>query len=188
MMAYVFWHYRRPDITRSDYESALVAFHEALAAASPQGLLRTTVFRRPSAPWFEEQGEVLEDWHFLENSAGLDVLNEAAVSGDRLQPHNRVAAMAAAGTAGLYSLRRGRLATVPPAAAHWFAKPDGMSYQAFFESLRPHYGNGASLWGRQMVLGPTPEFCLLAASPAQLPCPAFASHVETVFDREISLS
>ena len=48
-----------------------------------------------------------EDWHLLENSTALDVLNGAAISQARQRPHDRIAAMAADGTAGLYGLRMG---------------------------------------------------------------------------------
>jgi hypothetical protein len=37
----------------------------------------------------------------------------------------------------------------------WFGKAAGTSSAEFFEQL----GERRSLWQRQMVLGPTPEFC-----------------------------
>jgi hypothetical protein len=50
-----------------------------------------------------------------------------------------------------------------------------MSYPVLFERLEPLIiANGAALWMRQMVLGPTPEFCLHTAAPVDLP-PEFAS-------------
>jgi hypothetical protein len=45
-----------------------------------------------------------------------------------------------------------------------------MAYAEFFESLCPSTAeHQMRLWGRQMVLGPTPEFCLHSADPARLP-------------------
>jgi hypothetical protein len=45
-----------------------------------------------------------------------------------------------------------------------------MSYDAFYAALGsvPSVAH-ASLWRRQMVLGPTPEFGLLSAEPVGLP-------------------
>jgi hypothetical protein len=99
--------------------------------------------------------------------SALAHLNEAAVSGPRLDPHNAVANLAGGGTAGLYGLRAGSAPPVP-AMATWFAKPDGMSYAALDEMLAPFTVAGA-LWMRQMVLGPSPEFCLQTTAPVQLP-------------------
>ena len=45
-----------------------------------------------------------------------------------------------------------------------------MAYAEFFARLRPLTDeHAARLWGRQMTLGPTTEFCLQSAEPAQLP-------------------
>ena len=60
--------------------------------------------------------------------------------------------------------------------AIWVGRPPGSAHRAIGELL----GDGmdprtASLWRRQLVLGPAPEFCLLASeaspgvSPARLP-------------------
>jgi hypothetical protein len=45
-----------------------------------------------------------------------------------------------------------------------------MSYDAFYQRLdRVCAQAGVSLWRRQMVLGPTPEFGLLGPVPLELP-------------------
>ena len=49
-----------------------------------------------------------------------------------------------------------------PRVALWFAKPAGMGYPALFDRLGPSLTVGRGLWGRQMTLGPGPEFGLLA--------------------------
>ncbi|MDQ3137321.1 MAG: hypothetical protein M3Q93_07025, partial [Gemmatimonadota bacterium] len=73
--------------------------------------------------------------------------------------------------AGLYLLRLGA-ASAPPRSAAWFAKPAGMSYTALYALLAPLVdAEGAALWGRQMVLGPAPEFCLHTLRPVRLPGP-----------------
>ncbi|MDP9479541.1 MAG: hypothetical protein M3R38_28375 [Actinomycetota bacterium] len=54
--------------------------------------------------------------------------------------------------------------------AAWLAKPPGTDYRDFFSVLEPFVrGPGRSLWQRHMVLGPAPEFCLLAGEPLRLP-------------------
>ena len=59
---------------------------------------------------------------------------------------------------------RGWLASTPSSTAAqpvdmgravWFGKPAGTSYAEFYDQL----ASAIPLWRRQMVLGPTPEFC-----------------------------
>jgi hypothetical protein len=184
MIAYVFWHHPRINVAVSDYEVALRLFHTTLLSARTKGLLRTVILRLAPVPWLSTATSIFEDWHLLESSATLDVLNQAAVSGACLLPHNRVAAMAGSGVAGLYTLRLGEPLTSPPRSTHWFSKPTGMSYQHFFDSIRPLCEEGCALWGRQMVLGPTPEFCLHSPElETPLPYPALACSPDAVFDQ-----
>lgn len=159
MLAYVFWHVPRPGVGTRDYEAAHREFHDVLWESGVAGLLGLRVFRIAAIPWLGGKPGY-EDWHLLENSAGLDVLNGAAISEARQLPHDRIAAMAADGMAGLYSLRSGSLNDV--AHAHWMSKPEGMSYLDFDASLKPNIDAGGCLWGRRMTLGPTPEFSLHA--------------------------
>jgi hypothetical protein len=169
LLAYVFWHVPRPGSAAREYEAAHAAFHETLWQSRPVGLLGVRVFRLVSIPWFNGQSGY-EDWHLLEDSTALDVLNDAAISGARTTPHDRIATLAAEGTAGLYGVRSGRF--IEPAIAHWLSKPAGMSYEDFDASLQPLVEVGCCLWGRRMTLGPTPEFCLHAPATAPLPYPA----------------
>ena len=54
--------------------------------------------------------------------------------------------------------------------AAWFSKPDGMGYDQLFAAVEPLLRSSAGvLWCRQMVLGPTPEFCLQSSAPVVLP-------------------
>ena len=89
-------------------------------------------------------------------------MNEAAVSGACEEPHNRVAREAADGTGGLYRLRAGSATDMAHAKfAVWLSKPAGVSYKDFYTELEPVTSQpGVALWGRQMTLGPTTEFCL----------------------------
>lgn len=171
MLAYVFWHWRRTDVAAAPYEALQRRFHAALAAAPPPGFLRSRSLALTGAPWAADGHEAYEDWYLVEGSAGLDPLNVAAVSASRQAPHDAAAAAADGGTAGLYLLRSGSAGEVPRTAT-WFAKPAGMSYADLYALLEPLVrAESAALWGRQMVLGPTPEFCLHTAGPVALPAP-----------------
>ena len=171
MLAYVFWHVPRPGALARVYESAHGEFHSVLNAADVPGLRAVRVFKLDAIPWLDGQAGY-EDWHLLEDSSALDVLDRAAISGARQRPHDSIAAMAGAGTAGLYGLRLGK--AIVPKMAYWISKPDGMTYAAFEALLRPLVDTGCALWGRRMTLGPTPEFCLHAPAKCELPCPALA--------------
>jgi len=46
-----------------------------------------------------------------------------------------------------------------------------MAYERLYDLLEPLIGAGAALSGRQMVLGPAPEFCLHGGRPLALPSP-----------------
>jgi hypothetical protein len=173
MLAYVFWHWRRADVDAMDYERRQRAFHDALASAPPDGFVRSSIVRVSGAPWANAGRDAYEDWYLVRDSAALDLLNDAAISASRAAPHDAAAAVAAGGTAGVYRLRFGTT-DEPPRVAHWFAKPDGMRYDALHGELAPIAERaGASLWCRYMVLGPSPEFCLWSREPIALPA-AFA--------------
>jgi hypothetical protein len=175
MLAYVFWHWPRPDVPAVAYEAVQRRFHAALGTAPPAGFLGSRSVAVGGAPWAAGGGAAYEDWYLVEGSAALDPLNAAAVSTARQAAHDAAAAVADGGTAGLYLLRLGA-AGDPPLTATWFAKPAGMSYGALFAALRPLVdAEGAALWGRQMTLGPTPEFCLHTVRPVTLPAPMVGS-------------
>ncbi len=175
MLAYVFWHVPRAQAATREYESLHREFREALESSAIRGFHGARMFRLSSIPWLGGRAGY-EDWYLLDGSAALDVLDAAAISEARQRPHDRVAAQAADGTAGLYGLRLG--SQVTPRIAYWLSKPDGMSYAGFESSLAPLIAGGCCLWGRRMTLGPTPEFCLHARAPRELPHPALAIGLE----------
>jgi hypothetical protein len=160
MLAYVFGHRPAAGVDVAVYESALRSFHAALASAPPSGFVRSSTFK---------VGDRYSDWYLVDASAALDVLNAAAVSGARTTAHDSAARMAADGVGKLYSLVSGE----PPAGSGFeiqFSKPAGVGYADHYERLRRYSsGPGVSLWRRMMVLGPPPEFCLLAPVEIELP-------------------
>lgn len=171
MLAYVFWHWRRPEVDRAAYVALQRAFHAALAAAPTPGYHRSFSVELAGAPWAADGGEAYEDWYLVDDFAAFDALHEAAVTASRAGPHDAAAAVAAGGVGGVYRVRRGTPAEAPRHAA-WFAKPAGMSYEELAKTLAPVIEeSGGVLWLRQLVLGPAREFCLHSAEPVALPAP-----------------
>ena len=163
MIAYVFWHWPQAGVATDEYESRQRAFQAALERDPPPGFRGGRTWRITDAPWANDGGAAYEDWYLLEGLGDLEALNQAAVSGSRLEPHNAVARLAAGGTAGVYALQAGRESPEIQRAV-WLSKPAGVSYPAFLLSMSaPADGGTQALWMRQMVLGPTPEFCLRLA-------------------------
>jgi hypothetical protein len=170
MLAYVFWHWPQPGIDQGTYVTHLAGFHETLAANKPSGFQHSVVFRIRDASWLNTSGEAYEEWYLLDDSAAMDRLNEAAVSGACEEPHNRVAREAADGVGGLYRLRVGEEDLAQSRFAAWLSKPAGVSYSDFYAALQPLTSQpGVALWGRQMTLGPTTEFCLHSTTEIDLP-------------------
>lgn len=184
-LAYVFWHWPRPGTAADAYERHLVSFQERLRGTGADGLRVATTFRLGEAPWgptvtAPPPAPVYEDWYVVTGFAALEHLKEAAVAPALRPTHDRAAAQAGGGTAGLYALRSARedhLARPvvpagedgpPTSVAHWLSKPDGMSY-AELEALLASEVPAASLWQRQMTLGPGAEFCLVAPAAVSLP-------------------
>jgi len=170
MIAYLFWHWPHHDVEIEDYERSLSRFHETLAEASLEGFHGSATFRTESMPWAGSRSYGYEDWYLLKSSCVLDPLNEVAVSGGRREPHDKAARKAAGGAGGLYRLESGEPDVARLLFATWITKPAGTGYQDFYAGLEP-WGNlpGTSLWRRQMVLGPAPEFRLLGEQPFQPP-------------------
>jgi hypothetical protein len=170
MLAYVFWHWPQPHIDRSEYLGHLSDFHHTLASNKPGGFRQSIVFRIRGASWLDTAGEAYEEWYLLDDSAAMDRLDEAAVSGACEEPHNRVAREAANGTGGLYRFRFGHEGLTQSRFAVWLSKPTGVSYNDFYAALQPLTSQpGVGLWGRQMTLGPTTEFCIHSSTAIQLP-------------------
>jgi hypothetical protein len=168
LLAYLFWHWKRPEITAMDYENRQRGFHAALGTSPSPGFVESFSFRVSNAPW-AAVSDAYEDWYLVQDFAALGPLNEAAVSAHRAPRHDAAAAAAAGGAGGLYGLKSGSPLR-PPQYAHWFRKPEGMPYPDFYARVTPVVDRvQGALWRRQMVLGPAPEFCLHAATPVSMP-------------------
>jgi hypothetical protein len=170
MLAYVFWHWRYPSVEKTSYQKRIIDFQETLNTHKPSGFLYSAVFEIEHVPWAGGEGEAYEEWYVLDNSAALDVLNEAAVTGPCKEPHNQIAIYAAGGTGGLYRFSSGKPDLATARVALWFAKPAEMTYENFYALLQPEMQQSSgSLWQRQMTLGPTPEFCWHSSEDHSLP-------------------
>ena len=166
----MFWHRPGEGGDRAAYETGLAAFHAALAADPPEGFRASAALRVREAPWLPGSGPAYEDWYAVEGWEALGRLNAAAVRGTRARPHDAVAVRAAAGAGAVYGLVSG-----PPVLAarrtSWLAKPPGLDRDGFHAKLD---GPGRSVWMRQMVLGPAPEYAVRSDVPIVLPWEARA--------------
>jgi hypothetical protein len=191
MLAYVFWHRPRDASEIDAYERAQLAFQRSLARTRPMGMCGSAVFRLAEIPWLagaetetgaetgagadgdgDSNAAGYEDWYLLDDFAALGVLNEAAVGHGHRSRHDDVARRYGEGTASLYGLiegDRGADLLAAAAVAVWVARAPGATQRMTGEML----GDGvdpahASLWRRHLVLGPAPEFCLLADDRSRL--------------------
>ena len=205
MLAYLFWHRPQDPAEVEAYEHAQVSFHRSLARTPPVGLCGSAVFRVAELPWLapadarERPGETqpaYEDWYLVEDFAALGVLNEAAVGRGHRTAHDDVARRFGAGSGGLYGLIEGGRSQIgQPASplgeasiAIWVGRPPGSRRRNLGELL----GDGmdpqqASLWRRQLVLGPAPEYCMLAheAPPGVAATRLPAGWTAKILDREV---
>ena len=170
MLAYVFWHWPQPQVDVTEYEARLRDFQRTLRDHPPPGFRTSAVFRVSGLPWIPAEPGY-EDWYLVEGSVALDPLNDAAIAPACRAAHDAAARLAAGGTAGLYRLRAGNAVLEQVKFCCWFGKPAGMLYDDFYKLLAPPVTArpGIALWGRQMTLGPTPEFCLHSSVAVDLP-------------------
>lgn len=171
---YIFWHWPKADVDLAVYASRLHLFQEALAAEVGAGLLgRTAVYRSETPPWVPVKGYIFSDWFTLANGNALDRMNEAAVAKNVRQPHAEIAALYGGGAGSLYDRKTG--GDFDPLAVQftqWFAKPAGMAYAEIYARLE-FATKLESTWvlRRRMVLGPSPEFCMVSKALHKLPEP-----------------
>lgn len=190
MLAYLLWHGPRQEADLDAYQRAAERFHRSLRHAPPAGFRSSSLMRIEAPPWLAA-GSWFEDWYLLDDFCALGVLGEAAVAAGHRSSHDDIARRYGSGAGGVYKLIEGRCQTAAHELSVWVTRPAG----AVAPGLGDMLGDGmdpqrASLWRRQMVLGPAPEYCLLASeppagvSPARLPEGWQASTLrgEVVFD------
>ncbi|MBL8230611.1 MAG: hypothetical protein JNL98_19120 [Bryobacterales bacterium] len=175
MIAYIFWHVPRAGVDDAIYTARLARFQEELEQAGPNvtGLsAEPASFRLDDVAWIAAGRSVYLDLYVMDGTAQMEILNTAAVSGDCKLPHDAVAELYGKGAGSLYQIRAGAI-PANPQHSYWFAKPSGMTYAELDQLLAPLLTD-AALLRRMMVLGPSPEFCIL--SSAAIVLPAAISH------------
>jgi hypothetical protein len=175
VLAYVFWHWAKPDISVAEYEEYQRAFHAGLARAAPQGFQESCTFRVDGQAAWLGGAPAYADCYLVKDSAALDPLNAAAVSGVCEAPHAKVANAMAAGVGSLLA-QHADDAPSPPVdlrGAHhatFLTKPRDMPYATFYATVAAlPDANQSTLWRRMMVLGPNPEFALLTPTRPEAP-------------------
>ena len=168
-LAYVFWHWRLPEVEAEQYERSQNAFHAALAEDPPPGFVCSIRSALSGAPWANSGEEAYQDRYLIRDSGALDTLDDWVTHERSRATHDAVARVAAGGTGALYQARLGAPVDTPRHAL-WFPKPEGTRYPELFARCRSLIVDGASvLWARRMALGPGPEFCLESVAPLDLP-------------------
>jgi len=180
MLAYIFWHWPRPGADARVYESRLARFQDVLRNLPVTGFRDSAVYRVAGAPWFPAGIAGYEEVYLLDNSCAMDLLNDAAVSEPSRRAHDEAIEFCAAAAAGLYRLRHGLPSLTRMVRRYWLAKPRDTKYTEFDAAVLPTLSASPSaLWRRQMVLGPTPEFCLQSAGALEVPASMLVFQIET---------
>jgi hypothetical protein len=169
-LAYVFWHWPRPEVPIDAYEAKIRSFLRSLNSAKPPGLIEGLSFRADALPWSPQGLNLYEDWYVVESFAALETLNEAAVGGDSRGPHDSIAKDYMKGAGAIFRTISGSLPLRESLQATWIEKPTGLSYQSYYDGLAKVVGSRRTdLWRRQMVLGPSPQFCVHSEEPLEVP-------------------
>jgi hypothetical protein len=169
MLAYLFWHRPYATTTVKQYEEALLRFQQHLGQQHPPGFGGSASFRVAALPWLDNRPGY-EDWCLLDGSWALDPLNAFAVAGPVTSAHDAAAAQMEDGHGGLYALVWGEPVLPERSTAVWLTRPRGVQWTPVLDTLRQH--PQATLWRRQMVLGPGKEFALIVPPGTNVAAPA----------------
>jgi hypothetical protein len=162
MLAYIFWHVPLAGIGPKNYEAALLAFQRDLAEAPPSGFASCAAYEISEVPWLDGR-RGYEDWYFIDSSAALDALNEAAVAPRRREIHGAIASKMDLGHGGLYRHVFGEEQSFGERVV-WLTRPRGIDYEPVLRGIADVSAGFLSCWRRQMVLGPADEFAVVGTS------------------------
>jgi hypothetical protein len=164
-LAYTFWHQPRPEVDPGDYERGMARFHQRLAAVPIPGFVDSWTLRVPDLPWLPGGG--YEDWYLVEDFAALGTLAERAVDRSRVESHDVMARSVRDGAGGVYAGFNRPESATRSGWAGWFTKRPGVGYPQVRAAVAAliEEGDVQAVWQRQLVLGPAPEFRVLAPVP-----------------------
>jgi hypothetical protein len=165
VLAYVFWHWPRAGTETASYEDAQARFQRSLALRPPAGMRGNASFRIERVPWFDDDwtGARYEDWYLIDDWTALGVLEQAAVGAGHRSLHDQAGAHSRGGAGGVYRLVEGRSPMLEAPTATWVTAPARCGNSLIGELLADG-SEEVAVWRRALVLGPAPEWCLLAAA------------------------
>lgn len=147
-----------------------MSFQDVLKSTNPSLVTAHLSYRVGSLPWGPAQGPLYEDWYVVKDFAALGTLNEAAVGPGTKEFHDAVAKEYLSGAGGVFRQIQGNVALPEARYTNWIGKPTGTTYQQYYKEVAEGLENQrADLWRRQMVLGPSPQFCVHSADRLDLP-------------------
>ncbi len=170
-LAYVFWHWPRPEVSLDTYEKKLTAFLSSLLVKKTPEIIDALSFRiEKNAPWGPQGRAIYEDWYVVRDFSDLGGLNDVAIKGETGAAHDSIKEYYLKGTGGIFKSVQGELELHRAGYTAWIEKPRDLSYPSYYEKIsKITEGSRSKLWRRQMVLGPTPQFCLHLEEPISLP-------------------